>query len=298
MTTESIVQDFIKERKNQRSESLAQLNAFKQSKITLRRPVFFVPGWTDEDCKCWSKGQWGQLSIRQWLEDIVTNFSNAHFINFIDVTKDCKSFLDFGEVLKHKIWDLVGTDQEFDIIGHSMGGLNTRAAITQGDPLLRTNKCLTVATPHQGDHLGGMQKFLRTSWFGKMIGKSTPYHIEQGKNLDPDYEPIKIINTDESRRLFLERINRLYQFKGTRDFCVKGSAIMMDYGIEPLYKEKTEQIIVEGADHTGKIGICQDPRTILTIVKTLLDIELPRPDFNYGYIFKKNKKKNNYESTS
>jgi len=292
MDTENIVQDFIKERKKQRDESLAQLNTFKQKKISLIRPVFFVPGWTDEDCKCWAKGQWGQLSIRQWFEDIVTNHCEAHFITFTDVTKDCKSFLDFGEALKRKIWDVVGTDQEFDIIGHSMGGLNTRAAITRGKPLIHINKCLTVSTPHQGDHLGGMQKFLRTGLIGSVIskirGKSVPYHhIEQGKNLDPDYEPIKIINTDENRRLFLERINRLFQFKGTRDFCVKGSAIMKDSGIESLYKEKTEQIIVEGADHTGKIGICQDPRTMLTIVKILLDIKLPKPDFNYGYIFKK-----------
>jgi len=287
MATEGIVQDFTRERGKQKNESLVQLNTFKQRKITLRRPVFFIPGWTDEDCKCWAKGQWGQLSIRQWFEDIVANSADSHFITFSDVTKDCKSFLDFGEALKRKILDVIGADHEFDIVGHSMGGLNTRAAITRGDPLLHTNKCLTVATPHQGDHLGGIQKFLRTSWLGKIIGTSTPYHIEQGKNLDPDYEPIKIINTDESRRLFLERINKLYQFKGTRDFCVKGSAIMKNNGIESLYEEKTEQIIVEGADHTGKIGICQDPRTILTIVKVLLDIELPKPDFNYGYIFKK-----------
>lgn len=277
------VEEFKKAREKQTQEALAQLNAWKQDKITLKRPVFFVPGWTDENCKCWTLGEYDKIPIKHWINEITESSSGAHYITFIEETINCKSFLDFGEVLKTKIWNIIGKYAEFDIVGHSMGGLDTRAAITQGEPLLNINKCLTVATPHQGDHLGGLNWWLIRHGFKAM----SAYRAEQGKNLDPDYSPIKLINQIENRKLFLERINKLYQFKGTRDFCVKGSAIMRDDGIESLYKEKKEEITVEGANHTGKIGICQDPRAIFTIIKILLDIELPKPDFNYGYVYKR-----------
>ncbi|MBL7198041.1 MAG: hypothetical protein ISS47_08070 [Candidatus Omnitrophica bacterium] len=46
MFTTGPAQDFIKERRKQKKEVLAQLNAFMKDKITLKRPVFFVPvGW-------------------------------------------------------------------------------------------------------------------------------------------------------------------------------------------------------------------------------------------------------------
>lgn len=283
MSSTDPVQEFKRAREKQAQEALEQLNTWKQDKIVLKRPVFFVPGWTDEDCKCWTLGEYDKIPIKQWINDITKNFNEAHYITFIEETTNCKSFIDFGEALKTKIWNIIDKYTEFDIVGHSMGGLNARAAIAQGEPLLNINKCLTVATPHQGDHLGGLNWWLIKRGFKAM----SAYRAEQGKNLDPDYHPIKLINQIENRKLFLERINRLYQFKGTRDFCVKGSAIMSNDGIEQLYKEKTEELIVEGANHTGKIGICQDPRTIFTIIKILLDIQLPKPDFNYGYIFKK-----------
>jgi hypothetical protein len=283
MLTTGPVQDFKKVRKQQIQEALKHLNAWKKSKIILKRPVFFVPGWTDEDCKCWTFGERDKIPIKQWINDIVKNYDRANYITFNEETINCKSFLDFGEVLKTKIWNAIGKETGFDIVGHSMGGLDIRAAIVCGSPLLNVNKCLTIATPHQGDQLGGLNWWL----IERGIRKMSSCCAEQGKNLDPDYEPIKLINKTENRNLFLQRVNRLYQFKGTLDFCVKGSAIMRDDGIETLYRQKTEKVTVEGANHTGDIGICQDLRSVISIIKILLVIELPKPNFNYGYIFSK-----------
>jgi len=191
-----------KERKKQKQEAIDQLNKFKIDKINLNRPVIFVAGWRDERCKAWIEDTRNNISIKTWFEHIAVDSDDASFINFEKETKDCASFLDFGEFLKNQIWSIMGKNSEFDIVGHSMGGLDIRAAMTQGEPLLGCHKCITVATPHQGDHFGGMNLFLMTGWRGKIFSKfrpMTPYHVVQGKNLDPDYPPIQTINTGKNR---------------------------------------------------------------------------------------------------
>jgi hypothetical protein len=121
MATTGPVQDMIKQREAQRQCAIDTLNGWKQNKFSLKRPVFLVPGWTDEGCACWisSNKKYNNKSIKDWLIDICLNPTEAHYINFEQESPTCKSFLDFGEVLKKKIWDLIGKDKEFDIIGHS-----------------------------------------------------------------------------------------------------------------------------------------------------------------------------------
>lgn len=285
-------EDFIKGREEQKQVALAQLNIGRRAKITLKRPVFFVPGWTDEMCNCWAKGEWGRMSIKEWIGNVTQNPDKAYYINFIEETMKCKSFLDFGEVLKVKIWDIIGKNAEFDIAGHSMGGLDIRAAVAQGEPLLNINKCLTVATPHQGDNLGGIdigiRKFFLLGWIVNKVKPETPYQKMQSEGLDPDYEPIQLINEPNNKIAFLERIGKLYELKGSRDFTVKGSAYLDETGIAPeLCKSKIEKVEIPGADHTGKIGITQDPRTILAVLRILCDIDLERSKYNYGHIYKR-----------
>ncbi len=153
MNTNDPVKEFREEREEQRKEAIAQLNEFKQNKITLEKPVFFVPGWTDETCQCWTGNEKNKDSIKTWFEGMCFNSDLAYFINFEEESDECESFLDFGLFLKQKIERRIGDKQEFDIVGHSMGGLDTRAAVIQENPLLNINKCITVATPHRGGTL-------------------------------------------------------------------------------------------------------------------------------------------------
>ncbi len=210
------------------------------------------------------------------------------FVNFVLESIKCKSFLDFGEVLKLKIRKRIGTEQKFDAVGHSMGGLDIRASITQGnDPLLSCSKCITVATPHWGDNFGGIRYSASKSVIKDLINHINPLkgaQFEQGKNLDPDYPPIQLINTPENRKLFLERVEQLYQLKGTQDFVVKGSAILNRAGIEDLYMAKSKEYTVEGVNHTGDIGICQDIRTMMVIVHLLSDLPIPQDENNFGVL--------------
>ena len=273
------VEDMRKERKRQKQNALNKLEEFMKNKIALKRPVFFVPGWTDESCACWMESNKINICIKDWFDKICSNSEEVRYINFENESPGCKSFLDFGEVLKNKIWDDIGKEKEFDVVGHSMGGLDIRAAITQNKLLLNTQNCLTVATPHQGDNLGGIDVWLRKvplikSLWDK-IRKEAPYQVKQSKNLDPDYDPIKLINKVDTKTTFLEKIWQLYEFKGTMDFTVKGSAYMNETDINSeLCKNKIKKVTIDGADHTGKTGITQDPRTILAIIKILLGIKL------------------------
>lgn len=283
-------QEMIEEREKQKEEALGILKAYKEDKVTLRRPVFFVPGWTDESCGCWSAAYRKNTAMKEWIDAICINPYEARYVKFEEESPSCRSFLDFGEVLKKKIWSDIGKDREFDLVGHSMGGLDIRAALALGELLSQNHNCLTVATPHQGDNLGGINVWSRNTFLGRaLIGwilhQDTPYHREQSKGLDPDYEPIKIINRTENKLLFLQRVSKLYEFKGTRDFTVKDSAYIDKSDIPLEYRSsKIEDIEIGGADHTGKLGITQDPRTVLSIISILLGRELEKPEYNKGFL--------------
>ena len=269
--------------------ALSKLTEFKQNKITLKYPVFFVPGWTDESCSVWQVPYGGNQSVKQWLNEVAINPGLAQYITFIEETKDCKSFLDFGEVLKNKIWKAIGKEQVFDLIGHSMGGLDIRAAITQGKaPLLNCRYCITVATPNCGDNLGGVGNFFERYFrrLAQAIKKMLPYQVEQEKYLDPDYPPIKQINSLESRKLFLNSVTKFYELKGMEDSLVQGSAFIDKTDIEEnLYKGKVAAIPIDGCEHVGVKGITLDPRTIAVIIYVLCDIDLKlQLGKNYGIL--------------
>jgi len=262
--------------------ALNKLNELKQSKVTLSLPVFFVPGWTDESCYWWKKSDAIPNTMEGWLDNIATNSKTAYFVDFTSVKNKCMSFLDFGEALKKYIWSTIGKNQPFDLVGHSMGGLDIRAAITQGDPLINCRCCIGVATPQQGDNFGGMANTL-AKWFPALAkDKWKSYQIAQMKNLDPNYPPIKLLNTLDNRIAFFQRIKKFYEMKGLRDFVVKGSAFMDKTGIETLYQNKAEDIPVDGCEHTGPLGITQDARVILAILYILCEFELDLEGGNCG----------------
>ena len=265
----------------QKQNAVKQLEALEQKPGKLQRPVFFVPGWRDEGNVCWMKPySKGYTALAEWLPRVVKNPELAEYITFTEEeSKSCPSFLDFGEILKGKIWDSVGKQKDFDVVGHSMAGLDTIAAITSpNQPLRRARRLVTVGTPHQGSELGE---------FGTQFIKAPKHIILQGVNLDPDQLPIQMINHMEVRQELLENVEHLYCLMGTRDMAVMGSGRFNKEGLSPkLYAEKVTTVEIEGARHSSALGITQDVRTILCVATVLLDLELDKPQQNYGYIYK------------
>jgi hypothetical protein len=282
MPAKGPVQEMREQRRKQRVRAKKKLENLVRDKINLKRPVFFVPGWTDEDNTCWKTAyRKGYVPIKDWISKIAKNSNLAEYITFTEKESEkCKSFFDFADVLKPKIWDKIGKNKKFDIVGHSMGGLDVVAAIIDDDkPLLNVYNLITVATPHQGSELGEI---------GSIFRKYKPHHALQCINLDPDQLPIKLINKLEARKTLLSRVDKLYCLMGTRDMAVMRSARYNKKSLNPeLYKKKVKIVEFGGATHSQKYGITQDPRVILAIVNILLGIELEEPKYNYGYIYKR-----------
>jgi len=67
----------------------------------------------------------------------VKNPKLVNYVTFTDAqSRSCSSFLDFADILKAKVLRKVSKRQGFDLVGHSMGGLDAVAAIVDDkDPL-------------------------------------------------------------------------------------------------------------------------------------------------------------------
>lgn len=286
MPTTNSTQEKREEIRKQKRDAVKKLEELAEDKIKLKRPVFFVPGWTDEDNTCWKTPYLKSYTpIKEWISRMAKNSNLAEYITFTEKQSEkCKSFFDFADILKDKIWSKIGKRRKFDIVGHSMGGLDAVAAILdESEPLLNVNNLISVATPHKGSQFGELNALVN-----KIIRKDEYHHIVQAINLDPDQPFIKSIDKSEARETILKRVKKLYCFFGTRDTVVWKIGKYNKEDLDPeFYKKKVEIVEFYGASHSGKDGITQDPRDMLAIIHVLLDIELEKPNYNYGYIFKR-----------
>ncbi len=270
----------------QTSIASAILNGFMTKKIHLRRPVIFVSGYEDESGSWWIGPKEGKQGISQWIKQIADNQEEATFLTFEKESPSCNSFMDFGAFLRNQIPAVIGSEKQFDLVGYSMGGLDIRAALIQTDSLLGCQRCITADTPHQGDDLGGILEFLETYTpeIMKEFDNMPLYLQNQAENMDPNSKPMQAINSLANRQLFLDRVDKFYEFMGTRDYVVKGSCFMDLNGLGAPYTQKVKGYPVLGCGHTGTNGVTIDVRTILAIIFMLLDMEIPIDSENHGYL--------------
>ncbi|MCF7874600.1 MAG: alpha/beta hydrolase, partial [Candidatus Omnitrophica bacterium] len=247
----------------------------------------FVPGWTGGDCSAWCKLYDGAAKGNQVIKSVIDEtFDNYSLVNYIKFSKKeskkCNDFFDFAKLLKKKIYKKIKREKEFDIVGHSMGGLDILAAITQGkDYLTNVYNCITVASPLKGVDLGEIYSFIAKIY----PDLNESWYVKQCKAMDPDQPQIKKINKKESRLKLLKRVYKFYQFRGTLDKCVMKSSELKKKGVKK-YTKKIETIWVGGADHSGSIGITQDPRTIRYILEILVGEYKTPPAGNKGNFVK------------
>ena len=113
----------------QRGRARSRLFERQRTPRPLARPVYFVPGWTDE------RGQSAWSKMEPWVAATCTNANTrSHFVEFSGAEPGRPpahaSFLAFGEDLAR----LVALDGEAQTLGadfvcHSMGGLDLLAGI-------------------------------------------------------------------------------------------------------------------------------------------------------------------------
>lgn len=265
------VQKFTKAIEKEKSDALAQLKSWTQKPVALKRPVFFVPGWTDDINKGWTIPYTkSNISMEEWGDRIFSNPNWAYYLNFSKADSEaCDSFLDYSKILRERVRRLLGKSEDFDILGHSMGGLTVRAAVIDDeDPLLGVNHCVLVAVPNEGSEWGGLCK----AHVIRDPRKLTDAQVTQGVNMDPDHAIIRSINTIELKRLFLKNINRLYTIRGWKDTAVFSSSRFQYKGMEGEFPGKATEINYDGTSHTGRNGITQDVRVIADVVRVLVGL--------------------------
>lgn len=270
----------------QKKQALEKLEDLKQKKITLSRDVFFVPGWSSESCAAWLEPYTPEnISMRQWIERIVTNWQEkVHFVTFAtEESQKCRSFIDFGNILRGKIVPCMKDDNSrFDLIGHSMGGLDVSAAVINDFiPVNRVVNIMTLGSPFHGAEWGQIMKdFNKLSWLflggwmlvraGLMANGYSYYHVLQLENMNPKGKVIQDFNTKENRLKLLTSVDKIYTFFGTDDSTVKESALFNGFGIDKnLLTTKLEPFCIEGATHSGPLGLPQDPRVVLNILNII-----------------------------
>lgn len=304
------VEELRREKLEKLKKCFSELNGYAVNKLRLQYPTFFIPGWTGEDCAAWltpykdllKKYQQYYQPVSHWIDEIIENPENAHYVTFSsDETCNSESFVELGSYLKKKIISAT-PEQYVNLVGHSMGGLDIRAAMIDDD-ILRVKNIITVGTPNNGSPEAGLLKYPLVRNIMNGIKPLAPHHFKQCYNIRPDSQQMKLINSKENRLNLLNRVERFYIFMGLRDSTVRRSPILNNEGLpDEIYSNKVKVIQTSSAEHTGKDGVTQDPRILLPIIKTLCGIKLT-DDYNHGYIYvapafypPKNKKylKNNF----
>lgn len=271
----------------EKDDAVKELKRLSQLGLSLRYPVFFVPGWTDERCATWTTPNTPhQQTAKLWVERIFENAKeHCVYMNFEDETAICESFCDFGNVVRIKIGDRTPCD----CVGHSMGGLDIAAGIGMCHPPLRNvRNFVTFGSPLRGTEWGDLATF-----FGKMhLRKLKPYQEIQARNMDPDHPLVKQLQTPAVLGRVLDNTQHISCFYGSRDLFIQRAGRIDPADIDPAWKkapsevfeEQVRNIVYAGAEHTGPAGITQDPRAVLNLVRILAGVPLPKPTYNHGFV--------------
>jgi len=150
----------------------------RKGKLMLQRTLYMVPGLEDEQAGCWIGGPntiadvWGPKIFSNWHLAVASrdlanpaawNAANVRLIDF-DANVLRATFLDFATTVREIIarsYPFDGSTMgEYDIMGHSMGGLDAfMALVDDADPanpvapnarIARAYNFITMDTPYRG----------------------------------------------------------------------------------------------------------------------------------------------------
>ena len=277
-------------RLREKREALKKLEALAELGVVLKRHVFFIPGWAGDEGYCWTRPYdrvpKGHGPARVWFNRIVRNHDRMTFLRFsLKASRSCENFFDFAQILKGKIRRVVRDNQPIDLIGHSMGGLDIMAALTHGPrPLRNVVSAIAVASPLGGVFYGRLVKRIEQLLPGVQW---TDHHLTQVRNLDRRSSAIRRINATPVRRRLLHRLEGFACVEGSRDYVVMRSARLRTQGLPASLRRKVTSSVIGGAEHTNRLGVTQDPRTILRLLSIVAGLPIPKPSRNYGLIYQR-----------
>ena len=279
----------LKQRETALRNCYDELRSFERAKLTLSKPTFFIPGWTAEDAKTWFEEFSGSEEfykpVEYWLDRIILNRDFAKRITLEKESSESTDIFQFGEKLKRRL-DRDAAGSELSLVGHSMGGLVSRAAVYcgEGDPL-RVNNFITLGTPNRGAYIAQLFNFKRfTKFFSRVVKSLTPQEVSQAQSMAMNSQDINRINSLDCWKVISERINNFLIFMGMKDLAVQNSPeLQLDEALKDALRTKIRTYQTSGAEHTGRHGITQDPRILLPVIKALCGMEL-KDNNNHGFM--------------
>jgi hypothetical protein len=196
----------------ERAAARRRLESWRSAPRTLPRPVYFVPGWTDE------AGDSAWTRMRPWVEATCLNAAEtARFVTFQDEDGGAPSYEDFvafGIDLARR----VRSDPEVaaagaDFVCHSMGGLDVVAAIALLEerpeedvgPVEGARRVIAVDTPFLGFAAADQELF---RMFVKARRPDEPHILTQLRAMRED--ALRIGQVKRARDRFLAGIEELW----------------------------------------------------------------------------------------
>lgn len=281
-----------------RSEARDKLKTFVQKKIRLNRHVFFIPGWTDQSNVCWTypytetgrnrRPGW-EYTVKDW-DYIFENPEMMHFLKLVMEDKNLvvewsrsgkvktlhfdndpsfgfTNFFQFAELVKYKIREITNNESiPFDLVGHSMGGLDAIAATVldaskdnypevggfiKTPPLEKVGLLVTVATPYKGSEASNLVKYTRIDELFKK--EWSDGFRKQCEAMATDSPFIRIINQPDIKERLLKKVRiGVHTFSSRNDGAVGPGFAHIDGAENHAYLELD--------CHSSRMGITQDPR--------------------------------------
>jgi len=271
----------------QRVRARTALREWTERPLTLRRRVYFVPGFTDEDGRsCWGEAGGRDLCFVNQLPEVCANPDLATFVDF-KVNGDpprYENFIRFGAHLARLVaqdWagaGPAGGAAEVDLVCHSMGGLDALAAIALLDdypeldapPLAGVRNVITFDTPFLGfaaasnPLLGKLKRMQRPDepWLTSQL-------------LAMETRSLRIAEVAKARDEFLSRVQAFWP-RGADNVAglLEVPHESASFGEPDEFAQANRECYRgyrawEDTSHSGAKGLTRDPRAIVEALEIL-----------------------------
>ena len=261
----------------QRADAIDRLWAWKDQKLTLNRPLVFVPGLSDEAGTCWE-------GFEQVLPEVLTNFgTHVHVLQFTGVSgtgyPPYDDFIGFGgDVARYVQDDPSLAAHEVDFVCHSMGGLDTLAALAllsrapgaDGLVVPNAHNVVTFDTPFCGFKAADNGLFKAMVKRRRTNPADSEHLLSQLAALRP--EATQIVLTWEARNRFLQALDAFWPFgadnvEGLLEVPDNSASFGHSWDFDPgVRKRYNEYRPLSDTSHSGDNGVTNDPRAMVEVL--------------------------------